>query len=158
MYTPPEFHSCHIFFPSKSVVRAVKVSHAACQGEFRQNPRCPSCRFFSSFSTYISQLIFSRGFTIDTAAVHYTINSCLCIYPCFISDTWYSMYPLTNISRISGTYLFISSCFSSEVQLLILQLYATRYLVFINLLISYSYQVQSPTKTRRTTHSASPSA
>ena len=30
---PPEFNSCHIWFPSKPVVRAIEVSHAACKGE-----------------------------------------------------------------------------------------------------------------------------
>ena len=46
MYTPPEFCSCQILsdvvkfcqilFPSKPVVRAIEVSHAACEDEFRE--------------------------------------------------------------------------------------------------------------------------
>ena len=57
MCTPPEFYTCQILsdvvrvwpilFPSKAVVRAIEVSHAACkEDEFRQNPRSHSCRLF----------------------------------------------------------------------------------------------------------------
>ena len=43
--TPVRF--CPILFPSKPVVRAIQVSHAACKDEFRQNPRSHSCRFLN---------------------------------------------------------------------------------------------------------------
>ena len=40
---------CRILFPSKPVVRAMEVSHAARKDEFRQNPRSHSSRFYSIF-------------------------------------------------------------------------------------------------------------
>ena len=41
---------CQILFPSKPVVGAIEVSHAACKDEFRQNPRSHSCRFFNFYN------------------------------------------------------------------------------------------------------------
>ena len=66
MCTPPEFSSrqilsdvvrfCHNLFPSKPVVRAIEVSHAACKDEFRKNPRSHSCRFLLSVFSNIRSL------------------------------------------------------------------------------------------------------
>ena len=48
LYPPPVLQLgvilCQILFPSKPVVRAIDVSHAACKDEFGQNPRSHSCR------------------------------------------------------------------------------------------------------------------
>ena len=58
---PPEFYSCQILshvgrfcqilFPSKPVVRAIEVSHAACKDEFRRN-RYLTADVFSFYNIY----------------------------------------------------------------------------------------------------------
>ena len=62
MCTPPEFYSCQmssdvvrfcqILFPSKPVVRAIELSHAACKDEVRENPRLTAVVFLI-FLVYI---------------------------------------------------------------------------------------------------------
>ena len=75
MCTPPEFYSCpilsdvvtfcQILFPSKPVVRAIEVSHAACKDEFRENPRSYSCRLLMFLT-----LLFLSVRYIDMYSVH----------------------------------------------------------------------------------------
>ena len=60
LHLPDFVRFCQILFPSKPVVRAIEVSHAACKDEFRQNPRSHSWRF-SIFLTYCTSCRRSRG-------------------------------------------------------------------------------------------------